>query len=205
MALEGRIGREAADYVAEVVGVVGGLLGKRAVGAWLLGSAALGDFDPRRSDLDIQAVSTIFLARSELERLAAALTELPCPVRGLEFVLYAREGLADPAGPAFQLNLNTGPGMAEHVGLDPDAEPRFWFTIDAAIAREHGIRLAGPEAADVFPQLPRALVLEALRDAVEWYERHQPADLPLVAARARAWESEGRWLSKREAGGLAAS
>src|SRR3712207_5452745 len=105
--------------------------------AWVIGSGALGDFDSLRSDVDVQAVTATRLTRPELERLAATLSHdaLPCPVRGLEFVLYAREDLADPAGPAFQLNLNTGRGMTEHAGYDAAAEPRFWFTLDVAIAR----------------------------------------------------------------------
>ena len=44
-------------YLAELVGRLRAVAGERLVGAWLVGSAALGDFDPARSDLDVQAVT----------------------------------------------------------------------------------------------------------------------------------------------------
>jgi hypothetical protein len=190
-----------AGYLSELTTRLQARLEDRLVGAWLIGSGALGDFDRLRSDIDVQAVCTTRLARTELQRLADALSHdaLPCPVRGLEFVLYAREDLADPRGPAFQLNLNTGPGMEHHAGFDPAAEPRFWFVLDVAIAREHARPLAGLRPETVLPALPRALVLAALRDALQWYRAHDTVQAVLAACRAWAWATEGRWLSKGDA------
>jgi hypothetical protein len=190
-----------AEYLSELTSRLDDRLGDRLAAAWIVGSGALGDFDPQRSDIDVQAVSSTRLARAELERLAAVLSHdaLPCPVRGLEFVLYAREDLTDPAGPAFQLNLNTGPGMDQHAGYDPTAEPRFWFTLDVAIAREHARSLAGAPPATILPALPRALVLGAHRDAIAWYRAHVPEQALVTACRAAAWATDGRWLSKGEA------
>jgi hypothetical protein len=141
------------------------------------------------------------LGRPELEALAAALSHyaLPCPVRGLEFVLYAREDLSDPRGPAFSLNLNTGRGMDHHAGFEPDGEPRFWFVLDVAIARRHARPLAGAPPRDVLPDLPRELVLESLRESLAWWREHDPRQALVAACRARAWLEEGRWLSKRDA------
>jgi hypothetical protein len=188
-------------YLDELVRRVDGALGERLVGAWVVGSVALGEFDPLRSDVDVQAVATEPVARAELEELAAALSHpaLACPVRGLEFVLYARPGLEDPQGPAFQLNLNTGPGMDQHEGYDPAAEPRFWFILDVAIAREHSNPLIGEPPHDLLPALPRALVLSALRDALAWWQANDAAGAIVSASRSWAWLEEGRWLSKGEA------
>jgi hypothetical protein len=176
-------------------------LGDRLVSAWVVGSGALGDFDPQRSDIDVQAVVSERPARAELEDVAAALShpELRCPVRGLEFVLYAREDLRDPRGPAFSLNLNTGPGMRRHAGYDPDAEPRFWFILDVAIARQDARPLQGAPPRELLPELPRALVVSALRDALAWWQANDPAGAIVSAGRAWAWLEEGRWLSKSEA------
>ncbi len=175
-------------------------LGDRLVGVRLSGSAALGDFAPELSDLDVQAVSTERLALGERRALAESLSHraLPCPARGLEFVLYAQDDLADPAGPAFQLNLNTGPAMHEHVALDPAEDPRFWFTLDVAIGRAHGRTLRGRNAADVLPDLNRDRVLQALATALDWYQEHEghSADTVLSACRAWAFASDGRWYSK---------
>ena len=138
------------EYLAELVERLRAVAGERLVGVWLVGSAALGDFDAARSDLDVQGVTTERLSRVE-RRLVAETTSheaLPCPVRGLELVLYAREELAVPA---YQLNLNTGPRMERRLSYDAGEEPRFWFLLDLAIAREHGIALAGPPPARSCP------------------------------------------------------
>jgi hypothetical protein len=196
-----------AGYLSELTTRLQARLEDRLVGAWLIGSGALGDFDRLRSDIDVQAVCTTRLPRTELKRLAVELSHdaLPCPVRGLEFVLYAREDLADPRGPAFQLNLNTGPRMDHHAGYDPVTEPRFWFVLDVAIAREHARSLAGLRPQTVLPALPRSLVLVALHDALQWYRAHDPAEAVLAACRAWAWAAERRWLSKGDAAAWAAA
>lgn len=172
----------------------------------MVGSGALGDFDPSRSDVDVQAVATSRLPRAQLEQLAADLSHpgLACPVRGLEFVLYAHEDLGDPGGPAFQLNLNTGPRMDQHAGYDPSAEPRFWFVLDVAIAREISRPLAGRPPGELLPALPRGLVLGALLDALAWWREHDRAGAILAACRAWSWAEQDRWLSKGDAAAWAA-
>jgi hypothetical protein len=187
-------------YLAELVARLRDGLGDRLVGAWLFGSGALGDLDPATSDLDVQVVTTIRLPRAERERLAVRVShpELPCPVRGLELVIYARDDLQDPLGPAFQVNLNTGPRMTQHVAYDPTEDPRFWFVLDVAIGREAGRPLAGPPAAEVFPELPVRLVLDSLEQALAWFATNdrKGGQAAIAAARAWAWAEEGRWLAK---------
>jgi ketosteroid isomerase-like protein/predicted nucleotidyltransferase len=191
-------------YIEELTRRVTESLGEAACGVWLFGSAALGDFAPERSDMDVQAVTTTRLPRATRERLAAALDHdvLPCPARKLEFVLYAVDDLRDPSGPAFQLNLNTGSGLSRHVSFDPVEEPRFWFVIDVAIGREHGVALAGPPAGSVFPKLPRRLIIDALAAALDWYESSSgaPAETILSACRTWAWATDGHWRSKVDSG-----
>ena len=197
-----RAGTPERAYLGEVTRRVRGSLGEEISGVWLFGSAALGDYVPGRSDLDVQAVSTRRLERPALIELAAALDHeaLPCPALKLEFVLYAADDLHDPAGPAFQLNLNTGPGVARHVALDPGGDPPFWFVIDIAIGRQRGVPLSGPPPAEVFPDLPRQLVVESLARALDWYDAsdESPAQTVLAACRTWAWASDGRWRSKEE-------
>lgn len=189
-------------YLEEVTRRVRRSLGDGMSGVWLFGSGALGDYAPGRSDLDVQAVSTERLGRPALGELAAALDHesLPCPARKLEFVLYARDDLGEPTGPAFQLNLNTGEGLARHVAFDPEDGPRFWFVIDVAIGREHGVPLAGPPPAEVFPELPRPLVADSLAAALDWFESsgESPEQTVLAACRAWAWATDGRWRSKAD-------
>src|SRR4051794_9335934 len=181
-------------YLAEVTRRLQAALGDRLLAAWVVGSSALGDFDRARSDVDVQAVAATRPARAELEALASALTAVPCPVRGLEFVLYAR-----PELPAFALNLNTGPGMDQHEGYDPAAEPRFWFILDLAIAREHARPLAGPHPCEVVPDLPDALIRAALRESLAWWREFGGAEAVLAACRAWAWTAQRHWLAKGDA------
>jgi Domain of unknown function (DUF4111) len=203
MLLRDRVGTAASDYLDELVRRTENVISDRLAGIWLVGSAALGDFEPRRSDLDVQAIATGTLPEHALTGLAAELAHesLPCPARGLEFVLYSRGALLDPEGPAFQLNLNTGASMSGHLGLDPAAEPRFWFVIDVAIARDHAVPLTGPAQEAEWPELPRPMVARALGDALAWYASggSSRAQVFLAACRAWAWAVDGVWKSKREA------
>ena len=177
-------------------------LGERLIGVWLVGSAALDDYDPRRSDIDVQAVATERLASDERRALVGHLEHeaLPNPARGLEFVLYARDELADPAGPRFQINLNTGERMEHHVAYDAGEDPRFWFTLDVSIARQRAVPLIGPPAEQVFPELPESLVAGAVLEGLEWYRRAPgaPDQALLSACRAWAWAGDRRWRSKAE-------
>jgi hypothetical protein len=175
-------------YLDELVARLRDRLGARLVGAWLFGSGALGDFDPARSDVDVQAVASERLEAHERLALAAALEDVPCPVRGLEFVLYAADDL-DELTP--QLNLNSGPRMDHRLDLDVGDDEWFWFTIDVAIGRRYGRALAGPPARDVFPVVGDERIAAALRAALAW-----PAPGDPTAARAWAWAVERRWLTK---------
>jgi aminoglycoside adenylyltransferase-like protein len=188
-------------YLSELIARLEGLLGDDLVSAWLVGSGALGDFDPMRSDIDVQAVCSVRLPPDALEQLAVELSHevLPCPARGLEFVLYARDGLADPRGPAFSLNLNTGSSIDRHVGYDPDAELRFWFVLDIAVARQRARRLTGAQPAQILPDMPDALVTAALRDALACYRERGGAQAIFAACRAWAWADDRRWRSKGDA------
>ena len=77
---------EVEAYVAEVVGAVDALV--PVAGAYVLGSALLGGFDPDRSDLDMVVVVERSPAAFEREAVIGALDELPPPVRKLELIVY---------------------------------------------------------------------------------------------------------------------
>ncbi|HKP18698.1 MAG TPA: nucleotidyltransferase domain-containing protein, partial [Gaiellaceae bacterium] len=74
-------------YVAEVVDAVDDVA--EVAGAYVLGSALLGGFDPERSDLDMVVVVERPLDADEREAVTEALDELPPPGRKLELVVYA--------------------------------------------------------------------------------------------------------------------
>lgn len=158
-------------YVAEVVEAVSAAA--PVAGAFVLGSALLGGFDPATSDVDLVVVVEPPL---DADRLLARLDELAKPFRKLELVVYARG--AKP--PAYELNYPDGPN-----------EPDFWFVLDAAIAQEH---------ADGWLELVEPVSEEETRQAAEellaWAEERGE---PVEAARARHYLEHGSWITKEEA------
>jgi predicted nucleotidyltransferase len=157
---------------------------------YLVGSAALGAYEHGRSDVDVVAITDRSLSLDERLALAEAVESVPVPARKLELVVYPR------GSDRWELNLNTG----EPVGLDPDAEPSFWFLLDRAIAEQHATPLVGPPWSDMFVPEPPEAIEGALAEAAAFDGWDDPVgDAELAAARAQVWRETGRWVSKREA------
>jgi hypothetical protein len=183
------------------------LLGEDLVAAWLAGSGALGGAVPE-SDVDLVAVCAGDPPDELRRAIAGRLGELALtwPVRGLEFVLYARAAVATPArAPRFAINLNVGPRMPYRLSLDPADEPAHWFLLDLAILRDHGRALAGPPPGELIGPIPRRWLLEALRDSLAWHQANEPALQQSVLNASRGWRfaEEGVWSSKDDAGAWA--
>jgi len=179
---------ELAPYLDRLVDVLEAQTPVDAV--YLVGSAARGEYEHGHSDVDVVAVTARSLSIDERLALAEAVESIPVPARKLELVVYPR------GSDRWELNLNTG----EHVGLDPDAEPSFWFVLDRAIAAEHASPLVGPPWGDLFAPEPPEAIEAALDQAAAFDGWDDPAgDAELAAARTKAWRETGRWVSKREA------
>jgi len=192
----------ARSYGGEVAARLAGVLGPELVGVYLLGSLALGGYEPGRSDVDVAAFVARPLSAADKNAVAAAVRheELPCPARKLELVVY-RRGCA----PAFELNLNTGAAQSLSVSFDPADLPRFWFVLDVAIARSSATALLGPPAAEIFPAQAHHAIDEAALEASRWLIANggPPDDVVLNACRTRRFLDEGIWSSKVAAGAWA--
>jgi hypothetical protein len=175
----------------------------------MVGSAALGGFAPDCSDIDIQAVCahTLTLARKQEIVDALAHPGLVCPARGCEFVLYQQAVVTEAnARGAYEINLNSGPRMALHVSYDPAEDPAFWFVLDRAILRDHGLRLVGPEPRELVAPIPYAWLRQALLTALRWHATNDldvGVDSVLNACRAWRYAEERCWSSKVDAGAWA--
>ena len=175
-------------------------LGPALVGVYLHGSAALGDYDPARSDVDILAVCAAPLGATERARLGPALGRdaLPCPAgSGLEFSLVTQAAARDPSRtPAFELHGWDGHGRVypgDGRG-DPDLPLHY------AVVRQTGIAIFGLPAADVLRDVPRAEQLGLVADELDWTVEHAgPSTRVLTACRAWALAVDGRFRSKRDA------
>jgi hypothetical protein len=194
---------EVSRYLDRLVGELLLVLGDRLSGVYGLGSLALGDFRPGRSDIDVYAVVDRPLDEDVKLSVAAACRHgrLPCPARKLEMVLVcAAVAAAAVAAPDWELNLNTGEGQPDHVGLDPAAEPRHWFVVDLAVAHQCGLTLFGPPPQDLIAAPDAADVRAAQLAVVTWYARHgEEAEVAAAACRAWHWRATGLFVPKRRA------
>jgi hypothetical protein len=194
------------DYLRELAHRAGAVLGDELVGVYAGGSLALGAYEPGRSDLDVAVVCRSPLAREAKERLAAALRHeaLPCPARGLELVVYAEAVTQEPtAEPGYELDLNTGARMDFRLAFDTEDADPHWYVIDRAILHGHARAVSGPPAAEVFAEIPRALLLPALVAAVRWHATSgipRGDDAVLNACRSLRFAEDGVWSAKPDAG-----
>jgi Domain of unknown function (DUF4111) len=187
-------GRVRADEVAgfgeAVAEVLNDTVGGDLVGTWFVGSVALGGYIAGHSDIDIVAVCEAALTHRQKQHVAAAIVEVStrCPARGLEFTLYRREVAgALPVGADFEVNANGGPRMPRAIHLDPAAEPGFWYVLDRAIAHRAGVVISGPPPSELFADVPRRTLLEALSQSMAWHRIHEKATLYSVLNACRAW------------------
>jgi hypothetical protein len=174
-------------FVAEVLGAIDRHV--PVVEGFLLGSGAVGGFEPGISDVDLVVVVQN-APGSERAALVQDVAAIEPPARDLELVVYVRG--AQP--PAFELNLNEG---AER----PNAES-FWFVLDAAVAQEHAVPVwGGRRWSEFFAPIPPRGIRKAMQESLAWAERQAPGNdfARSHAARARHYLANGEWISKKEA------
>jgi hypothetical protein len=181
---------EVALFGQQVAEALAGTLGTDLVGVYFVGSVALGGFVAGESDIDIAAVSGDALTHPQKQWVASAVVEVSavCPARGVEFTLYRREVAGSlPQGADFEVNANGGPRMATAVHMDSASEHRFWYVLDRAIAHRSGLAISGPPARQIFADIPRRTLLEAMYESMAWHRAHEKATLYSVLNACRAW------------------
>lgn len=194
------------EYLAQLATRVQASLGELSlIALYLFGSAARGSpiYEPGISDLDVQAVIQSPLPVVRYTSLASDVSHssLPCPATKLEFVVYTRDEAQAAAArsPRYELNLNTGRSQKDDLSLDWKADARHWFLLDVAAGREVAVPIFGPPAVDIFGEPNRGIVLEALKESLEWHADQERGPNGVAnAARAWRWVREGIWGSKME-------
>ncbi|HET8777916.1 MAG TPA: hypothetical protein VFN76_09665, partial [Candidatus Limnocylindria bacterium] len=174
------IREDVARFGRGIAGHLQARLGSDFVGAYFVGSIALGGYVPGESDIDIIAVSEQSIGSHLRRSLAAEMLELTttCPGRGMEFTLYSRRVAASsPIGADFEVNVNGGPRMTPDIHLDADQEPGFWYVIDRAIAHRCGVAIIGPAPNEIFADAPRRTLLDAMLQSIRWHRQHEGASL----------------------------
>ena len=181
---------EVAQFGHQIVDGLARTLGTDLVGVYFVGSVALGGYVPGESDIDIAAVSDSALTDALRQSVAAAVVDVSatCPARGVEFTLYRREAAGSrPSGADFEVNANGGPRMPTAVHLDSTSEPGFWYVLDRAIAHRSGLAISGPPSREIFADVPRSVLLQAMQDSVAWHRANEKATLYSVLNACRAW------------------
>jgi hypothetical protein len=181
---------DVAAFGRELARRLAGALDGGLVGAYFVGSVALGGYVPGESDVDIVAVSEDQLPVELKPLIAAAVLEsaTACPTRGLEFTLYRRDVAgAPPRGADFEVNANEGPRMPRSIHLDHRTEPGFWYILDRAIAHRAGITIVGPPAGRLLDEIARDALLDAMKNSMRWHRDHEGATLYSVPNACRAW------------------
>ncbi|WP_030454041.1 nucleotidyltransferase domain-containing protein [Herbidospora cretacea] len=191
-------------YTRDVASAMAAVIGSRLVGVYLHGSAVLGGFDARRSDIDVLIVCEHPMTADERAAAAERLSNdrLPCPAHGLELSVVTLPVTRHPtAQPPFELHVTTAPGDSkvvdghEHAG-DPDLVLHF------AVCRQAGL-LVGPgrASAEVFAPVGHDLILAQLVHELRWAAEHAPGEYAVLNA-CRAWQfaAEGTLVSKIDGG-----
>lgn len=191
-------------YARDVASAAASVLGSRLVGAYLHGSAVLGGFDARRSDVDVLVVCDGPVPPAQRTATAGALgqQQLPCPARGLELSMVTAQAARHvTAAPAFELHMTTAPDDAKVIdghGRAGDADLVLHFAVCRSTGRLLG---PGPPAAEVFGPVPDGLVRTQLAAELRWGAGHAPGEYAVLNA-CRAWRfaTDGALVSKVDGG-----
>jgi predicted nucleotidyltransferase len=176
-------------YIAEIRGAFEHEGGVTVAAAYPIGSAASGDFDLERSDLDL-----VVVVAPPAAAVVEAVDRLACPVRALDLVAYV-EGEQPPN---FALNVNVDSSGA----VEKPDEPSFWFVVDAALAQERAVSFGDQEPWSAhFEPVSEERLREALVQAIAWAEAQPPDNefARLNAIRSRHYLETGEWMTKTAA------
>ncbi|MGW1739457.1 aminoglycoside adenylyltransferase domain-containing protein [Nocardia sp. NPDC001965] len=198
-------------YLGELVGRTRSVYGDRLLSVFAVGSLALGDYRPGRSDIDVTVIVAPDAPGNAPHDLAATLAHpvFPCPAAGLELVVYDADFAASAgAEPGYLLNLNTGPLLPAVADFEPSAAPAFWYVIDRAVGCQSGLPLFGRPVRDVLAAPRRSDLLDAVAASVEEHSAgagHLADNRVLNGCRAVLFCRTGRWVAKRQAGQVIAA
>ena len=186
------------------------ILGEQLTGIYLHGSAAMGCFQPEKSDLDFLVVVREELTDAKKREYMDMVLELDAegPAKGIEMSIVTGDACNPFVYPTpFLLHysrMHTAwyrrdpeDYVRKMKGTDRDLAAHFTVT------RNRGICLYGPPAAEVFGEVSEADYLDSIWNDVSGAEEEitdNPMYLILNLARVLAYRTEGKVLSKKEGG-----
>lgn len=172
------------------------------VGVYLHGSAVLGGYTPRASDVDVLAVTaepTDAAVQARLrDRLIAAARRWPDTA--LELSVITAATAAELGDCPFELHVVVNADETRAVlgaggGGDPD------LVLHAEVCRRHGLAVHGPPASEVFAPVPPARLIRAIHEEVQWGLAHGHLSYAVLnACRALRFVDDGVLCSKLDGG-----
>lgn len=196
-------------YLAAVGQVCADVLGDQLAAAWAVGSLVMGDFDVRRSDVDVLVVSRRSLTDREKAALGRLLrhSSLRCPAHGLDLVVYRASEIADlRREPHYEFSISSGIDWDDEITL---GGPYPGGLIDLAAAYESGVSILGGSPRHMMGRCPDAWIAEELRRGIEWHKTHvhdpfhdpSGANAVLNACRALYFVAHRTFVSKSAGAG----
>jgi hypothetical protein len=202
--------REFASELAE--GLADVAAAEELVGVYLHGSAVLGDWNPRASDVDVLVVVRDETTSSTVERLAAVLSgdrvprfarRCESPGTGLEASVVESGAASKPSEPW---------PFVVHVTTTPDDRPNdrrvLWgmpgrgdadLILHYAVARDYGCAAYGPAPRAVFGEISARIIVRRLAEELRWaVERAGAAYAILNTCRALRYGHDGTLCSKTD-------
>jgi predicted nucleotidyltransferase len=162
-----KLPQEVVPLLQRHVEILVDVLGERLVGVYVHGSAAMGGFTPRQSDLDYLAVVSSPLIPEERKRLANSLLAIygrDVPAKGVEMSIiaakFAGSGFRYPTpyefhmGTQAQIRFHGLPHNAEVT--DPDLAAHFTIT------KRRGLCVYGEPVDDIFAEIPTKYYLASI-------------------------------------------
>lgn len=185
-------------------------LGTRLAGIYLHGSAVMGCYQPKKSDLDFLVVVNTQLSDAEKRIFMDSLLELDqdCPAKGIEMSIVTKD-VCDPFVYPTPFLLHYSRMHTEWYRRDPEDYIRKMNGTDKDLAahftviRSRGRCLYGLPVQDVFGEVPEQDYLDSIRNDVSGAEEEiteNPMYLILNLVRVMAYLKEKKVLSKQEGG-----
>jgi predicted nucleotidyltransferase len=172
------------------------------VGVYLHGSAVLGGYTPRGSDVDVLAVIARPTDVSVQERVRDRLVEAAqqWPDTALEMSVITAATAADLAECPFEVHVVVnGDEVRAVLGADHGADPDLVLHVE--VCRRHGLAVYGPPAGEVFAPVPQQRLSRAVHDEVRWGREHGHLSYAVLnACRALRFATDGVLCSKIDGG-----
>ena len=186
------------------------ILNDRLAGIYLHGSAAMGCYQPEKSDLDFLVVVNTALSDTEKCRFMDRLLELDreCPGKGIEMSIVTKD-VCNPFVYPTPFILHYSRMHTAWYRRDPEDYIRKMNGTDKDLAahftviRSRGCCLYGMPVQDVFGEVPEQDYLDSIWDDVSGAEdeiTEHPMYLILNLARVLAYLKDRKVMSKKEGG-----